>query len=339
MGDQRRRWQCHQWQLPLLQKNGHTTATMAPIRSLRTAIQSATADRFVTLAEARKISVAALADGKVDPQEARQLRALLDASNFTISRQGRASISDLLPPAGVERTRNVELVVVRDGVNSTQLFVPALIGRKKGLLHLDTGAAQSFVYGAARDITIGGQKTSLAGRSDVQVMPPVSGLPVLGVFGVDQLLRGASVLDTRAGNLTLFPPGTKLQGAESWPAIPFDKVQGHLIAKVTVGGKARRLMVDTGAQHTLLVPQAPAAGDLPVETTDAVGNKLHFWLGQGTLGVGAQGRNIPVLKATSFPYFEETVRMLGGNIHGLLGLSALGNGRVIFDAGHLKIEQ
>ena len=46
-----------------------------------------------------------------------------------------------------------------------------------------------------------------------------------------------------------------------------------------------------------------------------------------------------MLRAPSFPYFEQTVASLGGNIHGLLGLSALRGRALVVDgaAGQARV--
>ena len=46
---------------------------------------------------------------------------------------------------------------------------------------------------------------------------------------------------------------------------------------------------------------------------------------------GRAAVEVPVLRAPSVPYFEATVAALGGNIHGLLGLSAFGGRALLFD--------
>lgn len=70
-----------------------------------------------------------------------------------------------------------------------------------------------------------------------------------------------------------------------------------------------------------------------VRTTDATGTEVELHLGEGSVRL-ASGLDVrvPLFRAPSFPYFEETVRALGGDIHGLLGLSALGARRIVFDA-------
>lgn len=130
---------------------------------------------------------------------------------------------------------------------------------------------------------------------------------------------------------------TRLRGIDRYYLAGASAIAFHLgLARVPVNGTVRRLMVDTGAEHTLLVPAAIAPGDLRVETTDAVGNVLRLGLGRAVVGE----REVVALKAPSFPYFQRTVEMLGGNIHGLLGLSALGSKRVLFEGvdGPLRIE-
>ena len=69
-----------------------------------------------------------------------------------------------------------------------------------------------------------------------------------------------------------------------------------------------------------------------MQTADAEGNPLSFFLGEVDLEMAARDAvTVPVLRAPSFPYFEQTVANLGGNIHGLLGLTSFRERALLFD--------
>ena len=112
----------------------------------------------------------------------------------------------------------------------------------------------------------------------------------------------------------------------------YDNVEGMIIAPVLLDATPVRLMLDTGAFHTLWLGQQGEPGDQEIETGDAKGNELFFFLGEVDLEMAARDVvSVPVLRAPSFPYFEQTVASLGGNIHGLLGLTSFRERALLFD--------
>jgi hypothetical protein len=54
------------------------------------------------------------------------------------------------------------------------------------------------------------------------------------------------------------------------------------------------------------------------------------------LTIGTVQRTIPVLRAPSFPYLEQTVAALGSDVHGLLGLSSLSDAFVLDGVLHVE---
>ena len=242
------------------------------------------------------------------------------------------------------RVVSITLVVTGSGSTVDRLYAPVRHKGQDALLMLDTGAAMSFLHmglKAARytpkagSVEIGGYTLELAGRN----FDPSThdGKPVVGTLGADFLLLGVGDLDLKCGKLTVYLGGAKAPGA-TWPAVAFDDVQGHVITPVKLDGQALRLMLDTGAQHTLWLGQQGKPGDQTVQTTDAVGNVLTLYLGTASLALGSDPvKQVPVLRAPSFPYLEQTVKILGGNIHGLLGLSSLVGRSIIFDGAASKL--
>lgn len=246
--------------------------------------------------------------------------------------------------AAKPRVVTITLVVTGSGSTVDRLYAPVRHEGKDALLVLDTGAAMSFLHmglKAARytpkagSVEIGGYTLELAGRN----FDPLThaGKQVVGTLGADFLLLGLGDLDLKCGKLTVYLNGAPAPGA-TWPAVAFDNVYGHVITPVKLDGQSLRLMLDTGAQHTLWLGQQGKPGDQTVQTTDAVGNVLTLYLGSASLTLGSDPpKQVSVLRAPSFPYFEKTVKTLGGNIHGLLGLSALVGRSIIFDGAASKL--
>jgi hypothetical protein len=248
------------------------------------------------------------------------------------------------PDAAKPQKIAVTLVVTGYGTQVDRLYAPVRHKGADALLLLDTGAAKSFLHMGVKAprytpkagvVELGGYKLELAGRNfDPSTL---GGKPVVGTLGADFLLLGVGDLDLKCGRLTVYLGGAKAPGA-TWPTVAFDNIQGHVITPVKLDGQALRLMLDTGAQHTLWLGQQGQPGDTPVQTTDAVGNVIQLYLGQAKLALGSDPlKDVPVLRAPSFPYLEQTIKILGGKIHGLLGLSSLSGRSIIFDGAASKL--
>ncbi len=231
----------------------------------------------------------------------------------------------------------------------TRLFLETTHEGRRVALLFDTGSATTFLErprgtpDPARrvaDLAIGTCSVLVDGRP-YPTDETIAGLDVVGTLGADILLGGAvSELDLGAKTIVRRVATPLSSEILAWPTARLDVVRGHLLVHVTVDGAPLRLMLDTGAPHILWAGRAANAGDEKVRTTDAAGNALALYLGTADLALadGLSSR-VPILRAPTFPYFEETVRVLGGDIHGLLGLSALGRRRIVVDrdAGVLRI--
>lgn len=229
-----------------------------------------------------------------------------------------------------------------------RLFVEVSRDEGPAAFLLDTGSSTTFltVPKGSRDptrnageVTIGTCKKQLDGRP-YATDEKIDGLQTIGTLGVDALLQGTSELDLESRRIVRYFDGEVPSEISSWPTVPIDIVQGLVLAHVSVDNHPLRLMVDTGSPHVLWLGQQGKPGDKEQKTSDAVGNILTLYLGQAQLElVTGAAETVPVLRAPSFPYLEETVRILGGNVDGLLGLSALGPRRIVFDAraGVLRI--
>lgn len=228
----------------------------------------------------------------------------------------------------------------------TRLHVPVTYLDGGAYMLLDMGSDSTFldaplgspdpVYDAGT-IELGCRTETLYARP---VVPedPLHGVPCVGTVGTDLLLNGISKIDFGAKQVVLHPPGNPFDDATGWPAAPYDDVQGLVLAHVTIDGTPVRLEVDTGSQDTLLVGAQPQPGDQEVDTTDALGNPLKLYEGTAVLEIGGTTKTVPILRAPSFPYFEQGVKDLGGNIQGLYGLSSMGKALVVdTDAMQIRV--
>jgi hypothetical protein len=232
-----------------------------------------------------------------------------------------------------------DMIVESDDGVATRLHVPIEHEGTDAALFFDTGSALSFfalgVDGPryvphAGDVALGCDTVPMAGRA-FDSFGMTGALELVGILGADYLLGGVSEIDT-AGAKLVRRAGALPPEQRAWPLQSYEDIQGHIITGVTLDGRAVRLMFDTGAPHILWLGEEGQPGDQTVTTTDAVGNVLTLYLGEVALEmVGEPAETVPVLRAPSFPYFEQTVKALGGNIHGLLGLSALRGRNLVVD--------
>ena len=222
-----------------------------------------------------------------------------------------------------------------------RLYVPATLAGAQVYFFLDTGSALTFIsLGAgqpnfvpdAAEATFGCNTLSLPGRGGLASLGKVNGKEVVGFMGVDFLVAPNAYLDRKNATLTAPAPTSAIDASALWSAFAYDDVQGMIIAPVTLDAKPVRLMLDTGAPDTLWLGEQGQPGDTEVTTTDAEGTPLTLYLGKVSLEMASRAPvSVPVLRAPSFPYFEKTVMALGGNIHGLLGLSAFQGRDMLFD--------
>lgn len=239
------------------------------------------------------------------------------------------------------------LPVLLDHANGyvDRVHVPVTFEGEARAMLFDTGSNLTFLdepIGSpdpvldAGSVTIGCATETLIGRP---VVPedPFMGLVNVGSIGVDFTLAGPTKLDFDASRFVRHSAGAPFDDASAWPAADLEISHGVLIAHVVLDGSPVRLIVDTGSPDILWVGQLPQPGDVEVDTEDAQGNLLKLYQGTVDAGLGGSTRNVPVLRAPSFPYFEMTVKALGGNIAGLLGLSALGDHAIVFDADAKKL--
>jgi len=235
----------------------------------------------------------------------------------------------------------VPLVVWRaDAGYASRLFANVTYRNNRGIFLLDFGSGLTFlsleagspdpVYDAGT-VEIGACDLTLLGRpySDDE---NVDGSLPIGTLGTDAFLTTPTELDLVSGRVVRYPIGQLPSGASTWPEVPFDVYEGGIIVAVTLNGTAVRLLVDTGSPHTAWVGQPPEPGDVPYPSEDASGALITFYLGTATLALTpTDTQSIPILRIQSWPYFQQSEMVIGGDYQGLLGLSALGNRRIIVD--------
>ncbi len=212
-------------------------------------------------------------------------------------------------------------------------FVEVVEGNQVKALQLDTGSALTFVFtGAgtpdftpnAAGLLLGCEVLQLPGRGYAAPNTQVAGLDVIGLLGMEYLLARPTRLDVLGRQLEVLShlPVDLPQNPDA-RRIPLDNVQQHALVPCTLDGDAVRLMFDTGGGHTLRVGVPGRPGDRESQVVDAQGTVFTIYEGTGTLQCGAFGpMEVPVARAPAFPYFEDTVAALGGNLHGLLGVSS-----------------
>ncbi|MFO0680322.1 MAG: hypothetical protein U0169_27610 [Polyangiaceae bacterium] len=240
-------------------------------------------------------------------------------------------------------TNPVELLV-GDG---PRYFVPVTISGEEVALQLDTGSSLSFLFQDAdappytahvADARIGCEDVPLAGRNVRLASPTVGGRDVIGLLGMDYLLARPTLLDVEGRALVRHAALPTELVASAHAHVAFDDVRGHALVPLTLDGRAVRLMFDTGGGDTLWIGEDGRPGDRESSVVDAEGNVFSIFTGTGVATfTGVPPRTIPVARAKTFPYFGETVRILGGNLHGLLGVSAFPGERILVADGKFHL--
>ncbi|MFO0723556.1 MAG: hypothetical protein U1E65_07240 [Myxococcota bacterium] len=241
----------------------------------------------------------------------------------------------------------VPLIPVSFG-DTERYYVRVQIRGSTVALELDTGSNLTFVaQGPAApaytprigSYQIGCEELPIAGRGlDVAGPSMVEGTPVVGLLGIDYLLEKPSILDVSARSLARYRarPDDLISGHQL-ASLPFDNVQGLALVPCALDGTAVRLMFDTGGE-TMWIGQQGRPGDPRQDVTDAQGTVFPVWVGTATLSAAdLPERSVRTLRAPRFPYFEDTVRALGGNLHGLLGVEAFAGERLLVDRTRIVV--
>lgn len=239
----------------------------------------------------------------------------------------------------------VPLIALSFG-DTARYYVKVRVRGATVALELDTGSNLTFLAQGpsapsytphADDFDIGCEHLPIAGRGlDVGGTGTIDGAPVVGLLGMDYLLGKPSVLDPDGRSLARHRVAPDV-GGRLLAIIPFDTVQSLALVPATLDGSLVRLMFDTGGE-TLWVGVMGQPGDQRQDVIDAEGTVFPVWIGTATLTAGDFGpRRVRIARAPAFPYFEDTIRALGGNLHGLLGLDAFPNLALLVLPGEIRV--
>ena len=224
-----------------------------------------------------------------------------------------------------------------DGVPS-RIHVPVVVEGKRGVLLFDTGSETTFITTASGTmdplpdggtLSIGSCSRQATGRPFVAESS--RGFPGLGFLGTEELFAAPrSSIDLTNGTFTrifdLSPP------TDGWLVTSMEIIRGSMLVRMRLDDIPVRLLVDTGSADILWLHRFAQPGDVETQTTDAEGTVIRLFAGTVAAEITAGiVELLPVVRAPSFPYFEQRVRDLGGDVHGLLGMSALGGRHVVFD--------
>lgn len=236
----------------------------------------------------------------------------------------------------------IKIVVVEDDVGLQRLYLPIEVDGAKRYAIVDCGTARFWIASPQEEgkgewidnawvATLGGRRLHVLGRRVPGFHEMIFGQRPIGAIGNDFLLAGTLVLDLAKGSLTRLPRGTVVPEAATWPSVPFTLLRGMILLDVTFDGQEAHVLLDTGAPKAVWIGQKGKKGDLLGETHDVHGEKLRYWLGAMSLGLGSETRRVKVQRMERFPHLEVTAEALGEEVDGLLGLSSLGRRRIVLD--------
>jgi hypothetical protein len=234
-----------------------------------------------------------------------------------------------------------------DGLGAApyKLYVPATTDEQSVVFLLDTGSPFTFLHeplvdgggsggldivADAGSATLGCDQLTLLGAA-VAADPPFGVHRVAGTLGDERLLARPVHLDFGAGEVVWHDPGVAFAGAATWPSTPFDRPGGYVrINDVAFDGVPVRMFVDTGSPDSVWIGQQGQPGDVEIDGEDSRGETIKMYLGTATVTIGAHHEKVPVFRVPSFPYLQEAVDALGGQLNGLFGLSSFPRG-IVFD--------
>ena len=238
----------------------------------------------------------------------------------------------------------IALIVDQTGGDSLQYYAAIEVDGEPRLFQVDTGSSLTFEFlgeGSPDYVpdssvaTIGCERIAIAGREFTSHQGLIAGSAVTGIIGMDFFLSAPTVLDLdpeRPSIVRSRDRVSELIGREGAFAVAFDRVQGHALVPLTIDGVRVRLMLDTGAAHSMHVGVEGRLEDDVYYVQDAQGTVFPVWRGDASLIYpGRVPLEVPIERVLEFPYFEVTVELLGGDLHGLLGVSSLQGGLVVFE--------
>ena len=214
---------------------------------------------------------------------------------------------------------------------------------------VDTGSLKSFVTrsgdgtDATADTTIFCRSTTLPIIARLRPGMTPDGRPQAGVLGSDLIAHGSVLdLDLVNGHLEWYEPAPAAPAAPL-PAralvMPVEYRNGWLIASgIKVEGRDVKLIVDTGASNVIVVGRTPRANEVREDTVDGTASAITLFHAEGAIDLGdGATRHVPVDRTDAFPTLEGLIQSLGGDIAGLLGLTAMGRERIVIGKDSLTL--
>ncbi len=151
-----------------------------------------------------------------------------------------------------------------------------------------------------------------------------------GVLGADLVAHGTVLdLDLERGTLDWYAP------APAPPTravvLPIERRKGWLVASgIRLQGRDVKLVVDTGSTNVIVVSRTPRAGEVREDTVDGTASPITLWHGHGEVSfAGGPPRHTPVDRTDHFATLEGLIDVLGSDVEGLLGITAMGRERVV----------
>jgi hypothetical protein len=225
-----------------------------------------------------------------------------------------------------------------------RLHVQLPVRGSLGEFLVDTGSLKSFVTrsdagtDAMADTTIFCRSTTLPIIARLRPGTTPEGLSQAGVLGSDLVAHGSVLdLDLLGGHLSLYEPApARPAGAR---LLPVEYRNGWLVASgIKIDGRDVKLIVDTGASNVIVVGKTPRLNEVREDTVDGTASAITLFHGVGEMEVGdGVARHVPVDRTDAFPTLEGLIANLGGDVAGLLGLTAMGRERIIIGKDSLML--
>jgi hypothetical protein len=259
------------------------------------------------------------------------------------------SIAGLARVSGTERPAGVpfdlvqqHLIVVKGsvgGVSNLNLLIdtgaiPSVIDRRIARkLHVIASPSRLVAFGQSASVSTSTPLRLQIGSRDVGEVAAsigdlsyLDGMRIDAIVGLDVLARSSFQVDYQSRRLSFAPDGSLSA------VVPLEIVWPFIAVRLSVAGHLMRLLVDTGSRDVVLFKSRLPAEFLPLPwkgdkvIRHAAGSErlLRFERGPATLG-GERWDKLPtyVLDASTEGYPP--------GIDGVLGVLALGAGRVRFD--------
>jgi hypothetical protein len=209
---------------------------------------------------------------------------------------------------------------------------------------VDTGSLRSFVTHSgdeqktSAEVVIACQSTTLPIIARLRPGTTPNGEPQAGVLGADLVAHGEVLdLDLVKSALSWYQPAREVpRGAV---VLPIELRNGWLVASgIRVNGRDVKLVVDTGASNVILVDKTPRTGETREDTVDGTASAITLYHGDGEVTFpGDITRHVPVDRTDAFPTLEGLIANLGGDVAGLLGVTAMGRERIVLSRDSLVL--